>query len=113
MTDFVNSFAGNGAAQALEDVAVLKVLFLELSSPDRLPAMLEAYDQIRRPRSQKVVQISRQFGRINLMLDQPDHISTENIAQIRKIYAEGASYTNDVDIEAQNLEALKAFEGIR
>lgn len=99
-------FAGNGAAQALEDTAVLKALFQQLKTSEQIPALLAAFDQIRRPRSQKVVEISRQFGRINMMLDPPDH----NLDEIRRICGEGAAYCSNIDIEAQNQEAVRAFE---
>lgn len=65
-------FAGNGAAQALEDSAVLSHLF-SVISPSRedgvdvgtqIELALEAYDTVRRPRSQKVVDLARQYGRV-------------------------------------------------
>lgn len=85
---------------------MFKALLQNLNTPESLPDVFEAYDQIRRPRSQKVVEISRQFGRVHMMLDPPDH----NLDEIRRIYSEGASYTNNIDIEEQNQEALRAFE---
>ncbi|KAK7751247.1 hypothetical protein SLS62_006792 [Diatrype stigma] len=69
-------FAGNGAAQALEDAAVLDCLFGAVVGADddgghrrrRKAMMIEdvllAYDHVRRPRSQAVVDIARKFGRI-------------------------------------------------
>ncbi|KAF2170407.1 hypothetical protein M409DRAFT_19229 [Zasmidium cellare ATCC 36951] len=104
----ITPFAGNGAAQALEDTAVLKALFQQLNTSEQIPALLAAFDQIRRPRSQKVVEISRQFGRINMMLDPPDH----NLDEIRCIYGEGAAYCSNVDIEAQNQEAVRALRQV-
>jgi hypothetical protein len=71
---------GNGAAQAIEDAAVLCALFrdlLENSSSDfddnsnedgvealkkKSPALFKAFDQVRRERSQKVVEMSRVAG---------------------------------------------------
>lgn len=73
-------FAGNGAAQALEDAAVLDCLFGAVVDSGnqwrgrrrggalRRKAMIEdallAYDHVRRPRSQAVVDMARKFGRI-------------------------------------------------
>ena len=57
-------FSGNGAAQALEDAAVLDHLFSRLTSPSQIEAMFSAYDAVRRPRSQAVVELARKFGRM-------------------------------------------------
>ncbi|KAK4495042.1 hypothetical protein PRZ48_013369 [Zasmidium cellare] len=99
-------FAGNGAAQALEDAAVFKALLDRVRTSGQLPALLGAFDEVRRPRSQKVASISRQFGRLHMMLDPPDH----NLDEIKRIYADGAAYCSNIDIEAQNQEAVRAFE---
>ena len=75
-------FAGNGAAQALEDAAVLDCLFGALASSgvggggggddddgsgqtyEAIEDVLLAFDYVRRPRSQAVVDLARKFGRI-------------------------------------------------
>ena len=79
-------FAGNGAAQALEDAAVLDCLFGALASSgcirdlgdddddddsnalarvgEAIEDALLAFDHVRRPRSQAVVDLARKFGRI-------------------------------------------------
>lgn len=56
---------GQGAGQALEDALVLKHLLTDPStSPNRsqLSNVFYAYDQIRRPRTQRVVKTSREAG---------------------------------------------------
>ena len=56
---------GQGAGQALEDALVLKHLFTDPStSPNstQIPNVFYAYDQIRRPRTQRVVKTSREAG---------------------------------------------------
>jgi len=57
-------FAGNGAAQALEDAAVLNVLFKAVKRREQINTALEAYCKTRITRSQAVVRLSRQFGRV-------------------------------------------------
>lgn len=57
-------FAGNGAAQALEDAAVLDHLFSRVTQIDRIAPALLAYDAVRRKRSQDVVDLARKFGRV-------------------------------------------------
>ena len=55
-----------GAAQALEDAAVLKLTFDEHGIDDVAAALL-AYEERRRPRSAEFVKRSRTFGKIGLM----------------------------------------------
>lgn len=57
-------FAGNGAAQALEDAAVLDALFAKITEVSHIAPALAAFDTTRRPRSQHVVDLARQFGRV-------------------------------------------------
>ncbi|KAI0398150.1 FAD/NAD(P)-binding domain-containing protein [Xylariaceae sp. FL0594] len=57
-------FAGNGAAQALEDSAVLYTLFGAVRRPEQVQSALDAYCKTRLERSQQVVRLSRQFGRV-------------------------------------------------
>ncbi|EXJ88580.1 hypothetical protein A1O1_05510 [Capronia coronata CBS 617.96] len=53
-----------GAGQCLEDALILSRLLGLVSAPDRdqLEAAFKVYDEIRRPRAQKVVQTSKQAG---------------------------------------------------
>lgn len=49
---------GAGAGQAIEDAFVLSRLLGEVKNTGEIPAALKAYDTVRRPRSQKLVQNS-------------------------------------------------------
>ncbi|KAF2149656.1 FAD/NAD(P)-binding domain-containing protein [Myriangium duriaei CBS 260.36] len=99
-------FAGNGAAQAIEDAAVLHALFATLTAPEQIPAAFEAYDTIRRPRSQKVVEIARDFGRLyGFALDGYG----DDPEKMRGYFKEKAAFTNEADIKGQNDEALRKF----
>ena len=51
-----------GAGQGLEDALVLSRLLGLVQSADQLDAALEAYDAVRRPRAQNVVQQSSEVG---------------------------------------------------
>ncbi|KAI0122334.1 FAD/NAD(P)-binding domain-containing protein [Daldinia grandis] len=97
--------AGNGAAQAIEDAAVLAGVFAEVKSKDDIPAALKAFDQIRRPRSQKIVDITRQFG-ILYSLDEEERDILSMESQLR----EGGVYTNEVDMNAQVEAAVSVFK---
>ncbi|KAK1447911.1 mannitol 1-phosphate dehydrogenase [Colletotrichum melonis] len=58
------SHSGNGAAQAIKDRSVLTGIFLRLTSLDEVEAAFKTYGLVRIPRSQKIVEITRSFGRL-------------------------------------------------
>ena len=99
-------YAGNGAAQALEDVAVLDHLFSRLESVEQVPALFEAYDAVRRPRSQEVVDLARKFGRVYAYAEP----TVENTPEAMGAFFAGASkLTNEFDLDKQNEEAMDHF----
>lgn len=100
-------FAGNGAAQALEDAAVLDHLFGKVEKKADIEAALAAYDAIRRPRSQAVVDLARAFGRVYAYADKDICESPE---KIRAFFARAAVFTNDVDLKKQNDHAMAVYE---
>ncbi|KAM7185882.1 hypothetical protein V8F33_012148 [Rhypophila sp. PSN 637] len=53
---------GAGAGQAFEDAMILGALFREIDSVDQVMAVFKAYDQVRRPRCQQVIDSSRGMG---------------------------------------------------
>ncbi|KAI1130930.1 hypothetical protein F5Y10DRAFT_234660 [Nemania abortiva] len=103
-------FAGNGAAQALEDAAVLNILFASVQQPWEVPYALQAFSKIRRPRSQAVVDLARKFGRVYAFAEDGMH---EDPARMREFFAEMAAFTNDFDVEGQNQAAVKLFCKLR
>lgn len=107
-------FNGQGAAQAIEDAAVLNALFKEATRLEEVEAALRAYDEVRRPRSQKVAALSRQFGRMYAFIEPG---VGRDLDKTRGILGAGAVFTNNVDLDAQNEAAVSAFkaavEGMR
>ncbi|KAH9909568.1 FAD/NAD(P)-binding domain-containing protein [Xylariomycetidae sp. FL2044] len=99
-------FAGNGAAQALEDAAVLDCLFERVREPRQIGFALTAYDETRRPRSQAVVDLARKFGRIYAYAEDNMH---EDPARMKAFFGEMAAFTNAFDVQAQNDRALELF----
>jgi salicylate hydroxylase len=96
-------FAGNGAAQALEDSTVIDHLFSAIETSDQIPIAFAAYDAVRRPRSQAVVDLARKFGRVYAyaesdMLNQPE--------KMRAFFKEAAAFTNNFDVPKQNDDAM-------
>lgn len=100
-------FAGNGAAQALEDCAVVNALFDKVTSKDRIEKAFEAFDTARRPRSQRVVEISREFGW--LYAYSYGNLHTDP-AKMKAFMREAGGFTNNVDLSKQNEAAMEAFE---
>ncbi|QIW95861.1 hypothetical protein AMS68_001379 [Peltaster fructicola] len=99
-------YAGNGAAQALEDAAVLNHLFSRVHSLDHIKPALLAYDAVRRPRSQKVVDLARQFGRIYAYAEDGMH---EDPVRMKQFFASAAAFTNNADVQKQNDDAMHVF----
>ncbi|KAF2966817.1 hypothetical protein GQX73_g6756 [Xylaria multiplex] len=99
-------FAGNGAAQALEDAAVLNCLFDHVSRIQEIAPALQAFCRVRRPRSQAVVDIARKFGRVYAFAEDELH---ENLVGMKAFFAQMAAFTNDFDVKHQNDEALDQF----
>lgn len=99
-------FAGNGAAQALEDAAVLDALFGRVSSVEQVPAALGVFDTVRRKRSQEVVDLARKYGRIYAFAEDGMH---EDPERMKAFFASTAAFTNLFDCEAQNEEAVRLF----
>ncbi|KAI0434627.1 hypothetical protein F5Y09DRAFT_337578 [Xylaria sp. FL1042] len=99
-------FAGNGAAQALEDAAVLNCLFDSVQTPREIAPALQAFCRVRRPRSQAVVDLARKFGRVYAFAEDGMH---EDPARMKAFFAQMAAFTNGFDVEGQNDEALRLF----
>lgn len=100
-------FAGNGAAQALEDAAVLDYLFSKVTSPAQVEAAFSAYDTTRRPRSQAVVDMARKFGRVYAYAEDGMH---EDPAKMKQFFGGAAAFTNNADLQKQNDDAMNLFE---
>lgn len=99
-------FSGNGAAQALEDAAVLDYLLAHVERPEQIEHALRAFDEVRRPRSQAVVDLARKFGRVYAYAEDGMH---EDPARMMEFFGEMAAFTNEFDVKGQNEAALKAF----
>ncbi|KAF4624981.1 hypothetical protein G7Y89_g13187 [Cudoniella acicularis] len=55
---------GSGAGQAIEDAMILQTLLQEVKNPQQIGAAFQAYDRVRRPRAQRIVESSQGTGRI-------------------------------------------------
>lgn len=103
-------FQGQGAGQAIEDACVLSALFTKVFTPKDVPTALAAYDQIRRPRSQRVVQTSRETGHM-LSMQLPG--VGDNVDKMKQYLDTSMHWIWDRDLVAQNEDAVKLFEELR
>ena len=55
---------GSDAGQAIEDAMILDVLLAIVKTPHQLDAALKAYDEVQRPRAQRIGDSSNLTGRI-------------------------------------------------
>lgn len=100
-------FAGNGAAQAIEDAAVLTAIFAKVTSVSQVEKALAAYDIVRRPRSQKVVEMACDFGRLyDFALPGVD----DDPLKMKQFMGKSAAFTNNADLNKQNEDAVKLFQ---
>lgn len=100
-------FNGQGAAQALEDSAVLDALFSKLTTTTQIEAIFAAYDAVRRPRSQHVVDLSRKHGRVYQFMEGDMH---ERPQDVKEFFKYSGGFTNGADLQKQNDDAVAAFE---
>ncbi|KAF6228837.1 hypothetical protein HO133_006948 [Letharia lupina] len=103
-------FQGQGAGQAIEDACVLSALFTKVVTPKDVPTALAAYDQIRRPRSQRVVQTSRETGHM-LSMQLPG--VGDDVEKMKQYLDTSMHWIWDRDLVAQNEDAVKLFEKLR
>lgn len=100
-------FQAQGAAQAIEDALVLSALFEKVSTSQEVPKALAAYDQIRRPRAQRVVSTSREAGQV-ISMKRPG--VGENLDKMREDLETRLNWIWHRDLVAQNEAAIKVFE---
>jgi salicylate hydroxylase len=99
-------FNGQGAAQSIEDAALLTALFAHVNQKQQVEQALKVYDEARRPRTQRVAEISRQFGRIYAFAEEG---VSDDLNKMRAILGAGSKYTNDIDLKGLNEEAVTKF----
>lgn len=108
---------GDGAAQAIEDAAVLAHVMPLLQTPEEVPIAFQAFQNVRMERSQKVVEASRQAGRI--MRYEPRNIpganfeTREGIDAVEEHLAEVPALTSNKDVDEQNRDGVREFHRLR
>ena len=100
-------FQGAGAGQAVEDALVLGNLFGQVRNPATVSKALAAYDQVRRPRKQRVAETSLEVGRIVASLDPG---IGDDIDKIGKFLETRMHWIWNRDLVAQNEEVVRLFK---
>jgi salicylate hydroxylase len=96
-------FLGQGAAQAVEDAAVLAACLA--AKPANPPAALRRYEEIRRPRATRLQELSRGRGKANHLPDGPDQQARDaSLAAEDPLSHNGWIYGYDAELAAH--EAL-------
>lgn len=58
---------GSGASTSIEDALILETLLGKVSHPAQISAAFKAYDEVRRPRTQRIVESSREVGKSKII----------------------------------------------
>jgi 2-polyprenyl-6-methoxyphenol hydroxylase-like FAD-dependent oxidoreductase len=101
-------YQGQGAGQATEDALVLESLLGRITDKKQIAAAFKAYDQVRRPRTQKVVATSREAGEL---LSQTIPSIGGDLQKIKQQVETRMFWMWDKDMNEQVQEAVKAMEG--
>jgi salicylate hydroxylase len=99
------SHCGAGAGMAVEDAFILSELLSDTcASQSDIPARLAAYDAVRRPRTQRLVQYSRESG----MLFQMRHPGIQDdVERIKEELRTRQRWIWDIDLDEHLDEAKK------
>ncbi|KAI9666364.1 MAG: hypothetical protein M1821_004300 [Bathelium mastoideum] len=100
-------FQGQGAAQALEDALVLETLLGHCKSAGHIPSALAAYNEVRLPRSQRMVTTSREAGQL-VGMKLPG--VKNNIEKMKHRLDTRMHWLWNRDLVAQNQTAVCLFE---
>ena len=100
-------FQGQGAAHAIEDALVLEVLLGSTESASQLANAFAAYDQVRRPRTQRMVTTSRESGEL-LGMKAPGVGS--DLRKMREKLETRMHWLWNRDLVAQNAAAIKLLK---
>lgn len=102
-------YQGQGAGQATEDALVLESLLGRITDVKQIAAAFKAYDQIRHPRTQKVVATSREAGEL---LSQNNPNVGGCLQKIKQQVEKRMFWMWDKDMSEQVQNAVKAMEGL-
>ncbi|XXH03067.1 hypothetical protein Hte_009457 [Hypoxylon texense] len=94
---------GAGAGQAIEDAVILGTVLGAISRPEEIDAAFKAFDAIRRPRCQRIIDSSRGTGEIFCGRN-PD--VGLDLQKLRDALSVRWGFIHDIDLSAHKQEAL-------
>ncbi|KAH7067506.1 salicylate hydroxylase [Paraphoma chrysanthemicola] len=98
---------GSGAGQAIEDAMILETLFAEVEDASQVPAVFQAYDRVRRPRTQRIVHSSHATGLILSGVGEGgEGVDPE---KIKNALPQRWGFIHGMDLKAHKREALEVF----
>ena len=100
-------FQGQGAAQAIEDALVLETLLGHTKSVKHISHSFAAYDQVRRPRTQRVVTTSIDSG--NLLGMKKEGVE-DDLSKMKEQFETRMGWIWNRDLVAQNKAAVKLLD---
>lgn len=102
---------GSGGGMSLEDSLVLSALLSRATTPAEAWLALQAYDAVRRPRTQRIVQSSRETGRI-LTGAGPGGETERYVEQPGTLLCRW-DFIIDMDVEGHVREAVELMERLK
>ncbi|KAI0837899.1 FAD/NAD(P)-binding domain-containing protein [Hypoxylon sp. FL0890] len=100
---------GAGAGQAFEDAVIIGTLLANISTADEIDAAFKAYDAVRRPRCQRVIDSSRGTGEIFTGQNKEVAMTVDGL---RNALSERWDFLY-IDLDAHKEEALSKMREIR
>lgn len=94
---------GSGGGMSVEDSLILSTLLNRAKTPGEAIAALKVYDQVRRPRTQRIVESSRATGDMLIGVHELD-------PEISKSFMSRWDFIIDIDMEKHRDEALEMME---
>ena len=100
-------YQGQGAGQAIEDALILASLLAQVRDDREIPNALQAYDEVRRVRTQRVVSTSRDSGQLVSM--RAVGVGSD-VEKMRELLSFRVHWIWNRDMEEQRHEALQLFK---
>lgn len=95
---------------AVEDVMVLAALLANVTSAGEIETAFQAFDEVRRPRCEKIIESS--FGTGRLMCGRGDNVGVD-ADKMREALQPRWDFIRGIDLDGHKKDALTAFRKLR
>lgn len=100
-------FQASGGGMSIEDAMVIAALLGKATSPAEAAVALEVYDQVRRPRTQKIVDSSWKTGQTMMGIDKD---AGTDAVKLRAALEDRWDFIMDLDLEQHREEAIQLMD---